>query len=373
MKLADFDYDMPPELIAQMPADRRDSSRLLVLDKKTGEISHRHFFDILEYITPKDMMVLNDSKVFPARLLGHKETTGGKIEILLNNQINEYDWQVVGKGLKVNARLRFDNSPLSAVAISKNDDSYVVRFNMSSEKFFSELEKIGHVPLPPYIKRKVKCQMSKVKSLDEDLIDRERYQTVYAKERGSVAAPTAGLHFTEELLDRVKRKGVGVEFLTLHVGLGTFAPVKTEKITDHKMHKEYYTISQDVINKIIETKKHGGRIIAVGTTTCRVLETIFQNTEYRIHNTAKIESNNDPESCNLKAESCISGWTDIFIYPPYQFQCVDALITNFHLTKSTLLMLVSAMAGSKNIKGAYTEAIKEHYRFFSYGDAMLII
>lgn len=383
MKIDDFDYDLPPELIAQYPAERRDRSRLLVMDKNNGKINHHTFYDIVSFLKKGDLLILNDSRVFPARLHGTKERSGGRVEILLNHQISDYSWEVVGKGLIVDTRIRFGNSPLEAVVLQKKEQVYTVQFNFSDEKLFVELEKIGEVPLPPYIKR-----------TEEQ--DKKRYQTVYAKKRGSVAAPTAGLHFTDQLLKKIKEKGIDIEYLTLHVGLGTFAPVKCENVEEHKMHREHYTISYDVLSKIAQTKTRGGRIIAVGTTSCRVLETVYSQNKLSIINdqfsinppsSAKVidsiqtlsyirrapEGKQITNSNFQKTTTRISGWTNIFIYPPYKFKCVDGLITNFHLPKSSLLMLVSAFAGKQNIKHAYDRAIAEKYHFFSYGDAMLII
>jgi len=412
MNLLEYDYLLPAELIAQQPVERREMSRLLVLDRKKAEILHRKFSDIIDFLQKGDLLIMNNSRVFPARLLGQKQMTGGKVEILLITQKSGYTWEVIGKGLKTDAKIKFEESALSATVLGKKQDIYLVQFNLSGERFFSEIERIGLMPLPPYIKRNLKSQKSNLKNMEEDSIDKERYQTVYAKERGSVAAPTAGLHFTEESLRNITKSGVDTGYLTLHVGLGTFAPVKTAQIEDHKMHKEFYTISYELIQKIIETKKRGGRVVAVGTTTCRVLETVFRGARHsqlptdkagtisaekaqtgQNHLTSLAELrgvDNSNVKNNLKLSDLknsvtsaiggqckksvdIEGWTDIFIYPPYKFNCVDALITNFHLPKSTLLMLVSALAGSENIKKSYVEAIKEHYRFFSYGDAMLIV
>lgn len=348
MKLEDFHYDLPQELIAQQPAQRRDRSRLLVLNKSDGTISHKHFSDIMDFFNEGDLLVRNNSKVFPARLFGHKDLTGGKVEILLNKQLTDNNWEAIGKGLKVGARISFSESALTAVVVHKTEQVYELFFNMGGDKLFLELEKIGSVPLPPYIKRGA----SELNGTD----DRERYQTVYAKTPGSVAAPTAGLHFTEELLLALKNKGVQIAEVTLHVGLGTFAPVKSEIIEEHKMHKESYSISKQTLEQIRSCKERGGRVVAVGTTTTRVLESVF--------------GSNDGSKV---FEQDISGNTDIFIYPPYRFKCIDGLITNFHLPQSTLLMLVSAFAGRDNVCHAYDEAIKHGYRFFSYGDAMLIM
>lgn len=345
MKLSDFDYYLPPELIAQHPVEPRDHSRLLVMDKKTGKADQKKFYEISNYLKPGDLLILNDSKVIPARLIGKKELTGGKAEILLLSEIEPGLWQCLGKKVKDNARIIFDSSKLIAAINEQDGEIYKVRFNMSGPIFLAEIEKIGLVPIPPYIRAGI-----------NDSKDKTDYQTVYARSAGSVAAPTAGLHFTTELLEKIRKNGVGIEYLTLHVGLGTFAKVKSDKITDHKMHSEFFEIPLDLIEKIKSVKKSDGRIIAVGTTTARVLETIF----------------GDTKDYGLKTSNCISGWADIFIYPGYKFKCIDSLITNFHLPKSTLLMLVSAFAGKKSVDRAYKIAIENKYRFYSYGDAMFI-
>lgn len=337
MKLSEFDYNLPERLIAQKPVEPRDHSRLLVLDKTTGKIGHHTFYDIVKHLKKGDVLVVNNSKVFPARLFGKRKDTDGEVEILLNKKVKDSTWEVIGKNLKIGTEIIFERSKLEGKIIEKNNKISRVRFNMDDEEFFSEIEKIGHTPLPPYIKK------------DDTKKDKVDYQTIYAKPVGSVAAPTAGLHFTEELLNKIKARGVEIIEVTLHVGLGTFAPVEEEDIEKHKIHTEYYTVIPSQIQKVIKAKKDGHRIIAVGTTSTRVLETIFSN---------------------LKQ---YSGWTDIFIYPGYKFKCIDGLITNFHLPKSTLLMLVSAFAGKHYIDKAYKEAINKEYRFFSYGDAMLII
>lgn len=361
MLVSEFDYSLPEELIAQHPAKRREMSRLLVLNAKNADIGHYNFYELCDLLKAGDLLVLNNTKVFPARLFGYKEFSGGKVELLLNRQMSEYDWQAIGKGLKIDARIKFNQSSLEAVVLDKKQEAYIIRFNLSHRMLFEELEKIGHIPLPPYIKRDSKDQKSKIKISEGNLIDKERYQTVYAKERGSVAAPTAGLHFTQDLLGKLHQKGVQITYITLHVGLGTFAAVKTEQIEDHHMHKEFFSISRQTLNEINQVKGQGGRIIAVGTTSCRVLESVFNP------NMKKSLSGIE------ETEDGISGSTEIFIYPPYKFQAIDGLITNFHLPKSTLLMLVSALAGQDAVKKAYQEAINKEYRFFSYGDAMLII
>jgi len=343
MKLNDFNYELPEELIAQHPVEKRDHSRLFILNRFTGEFTHQHFFDIIDYLNPGDVLVVNDSKVFPARLLGQKNDTKGKVEILLNKEIYPGVWETLGKNIKMGNIIEFEGSLLQAEVMKKYDEVCEVKFNLKGDDFFSEVEKIGHTPLPPYIKRSDKSK------------DRREYQTVYANKVGSAAAPTAGLHFTKDLLGEIKSKGITIARVTLNVGLGTFAPVKVENIEDHKIHSEYYSVSKEDMEKIILAKKENRRVIAVGTTSTRVLETIF----------------NGSKNCQLSTINR-SGWTSIFIYPGYKFKCIDGLITNFHLPKSTLLMLVSAFAGKQNIDIAYKEAIQEKYRFFSYGDAMLI-
>lgn len=340
MKTSDFDYDLPEELIAQTPPLKRDSSRLLVLDKETGEIEHENFSNIINYLNKGDVLVLNDTKVIPARIIGVKEETGAVIELLLLKDLGE-SWECLSKPakrLKVGTIITFGNGELKAEVIEKLTDG-LIRVKLIYEGILMEiLEKLGTMPLPPYI--------------HEKLSDQGRYQTVYAKNIGSAAAPTAGLHFTKELLKKIEAKGVIITYVTLHVGLGTFRPVEEENILEHKMHSEYYIMSKetaDILNKAKEEKK---RIIAVGTTSTRTLETIATN-----NNGKFIET---------------SGNTNIFIYPGYEFKAIDALITNFHLPKSTLLMLVSALAGKDNIFKAYKEAIDKKYRFFSFGDAMFI-
>ncbi|AUM96846.1 TPA: tRNA preQ1(34) S-adenosylmethionine ribosyltransferase-isomerase QueA [Clostridium botulinum] len=340
MKVKDFDFYLPEELIAQHPMEKRDEARLLVLDKKTGEIEDKIFKDILDYLTPNDCLVLNNTRVLPARLIGSKEETGGKMEFLLLKRKEKDVWETLvkpGKRAKIGARFIFGNGELKAEVIGMGEEgSRIVKFYY--EGIFEEiLDQLGQMPLPPYIKEK--------------LDDKEMYQTVYSKEEGSAAAPTAGLHFTEELLEKIKEKGVNLAFLTLHVGLGTFRPVKVEDIQEHIMHSEYYKMDKETAKIINTTREKGGRVIAVGTTSCRTLETI-----------GDIEG-------KVKEQS---GWTDIFIYPGYKYKVVDALITNFHLPQSTLLMLVSALAGRGNIMNAYNMAVEKEYRFFSFGDAMFI-
>ncbi|ABS33152.1 tRNA preQ1(34) S-adenosylmethionine ribosyltransferase-isomerase QueA [Clostridium botulinum] len=340
MKVKDFDFYLPEELIAQHPIEKRDEARLLVLDKETGEIEHKIFKDILDYLTPNDCLVLNNTRVLPARLIGAKEETGGKMEFLLLKRKEKDVWETLvkpGKRAQIGARFIFGNGELKAEVIGMGEEgSRIVKFYY--EGIFEEiLDQLGQMPLPPYIKEK--------------LDDKEMYQTVYSKEEGSAAAPTAGLHFTEELLKKIEEKGVKLAFLTLHVGLGTFRPVKVEDIQEHVMHSEYYKMDKKTAEIINDTKENGGRVIAVGTTSCRTLETI-----------GAIEGKVGEQS----------GWTDIFIYPGYKYKVVDALITNFHLPQSTLLMLVSALAGRDNIMNAYNVAVEKEYRFFSFGDAMFI-
>lgn len=340
MELTEFDYNLNEELIAQTPLKKRDASRLMVLDKKTGEIEHKHFPDILDYLEKGDTLVLNNTKVLPARLIGTKEETNAVIEVLLLHNIEKDNWECLVKParrIKVGTVVSFGNGELKAKCLEEKDEGIRI-FTFIYEGIFLEvLEALGTMPLPPYIHEKLK--------------DQSRYQTVYAKEVGSAAAPTAGLHFTKELLEEVEKKGVNIAYVTLHVGLGTFRPVNVSKIEDHKMHSEYYHITKEVADLLNETKKKNKKIIAVGTTSTRTLETIM----------AKY---NEFREC--------SGNTDIFIYPPYEFKAIDALITNFHLPKSTLLMLVSAFSSKEFILNAYNEATKNKYRFFSFGDAMLI-
>ena len=340
MKVEDFDYNLPEELIAQKPLEKRDSSKLLVLDKNTGKIEHKHFYDVLDYLEEGDTLVLNDTKVLPARLIGTKEETNAVIEILLLKNIKEDDWECLVKParrIKVGTIVSFGNGKLKAKCI-KEDNEGIRHFTLIYDGILLEiLEDLGSMPLPPYI--------------HEKLNDQSRYQTVYAKEVGSAAAPTAGLHFTNELLDKIVENGINIAYVTLHVGLGTFRPVSVEKIEDHEMHSEYYHMTRDVAELLNKTKVNGHKIIAVGTTSTRTIETIMAKYGEFIE---------------------CSGWTNIFIYPGYEFKGIDRLITNFHLPKSTLVMLVSALAGKENIMRAYYEAIDNEYRFFSFGDAMLI-
>ena len=339
MKTSDFWYDLPEELIAQTPLEQRDTSRLMVLDKNSGKITHRHFYDILEYLRPGDCLVMNDSRVLPARLLGHRPT-GGAAELLLLRDLGDKKWECLakpGRKLQLGQEVIFGNGELTATVIEiQEDGNRVVEFHYEGI-FLEVLERLGKMPLPPYIKA--------------ELQDQERYQTVYSREVGSAAAPTAGLHFTNELLDKVRGKGIKTAFVTLHVGLGTFRPVKADDISEHHMHSELCMLSEETAAVLNETKRNGGRVVCVGTTSCRTLESLV----------------NEDGSFEAK-----SRWTDIFIFPGYQFRALDALITNFHLPESTLVMLVSALAGRENVLNAYGEAVKEKYRFFSFGDAMFI-
>ena len=339
MRKSDFYFDLPEELIAQTPLERRDSSRLLHLDKTTGELEHRHFYDLLDYLREGDCMVFNDSRVLPARLIGARPT-GGSVELVLLRDLGEGRWECLsrpGRKTKPGTEILFGNGELKATVESVAEGgNRIVRFDYEGI-FLEVLERLGKMPLPPYIK--------------EELQDSERYQTVYSREIGSAAAPTAGLHFTKELMEKIAAKGVKLCYVTLHVGLGTFRPVKAEEIEDHEMHSEFCIIPEETARIVSETKKKGGRVIAVGTTSCRTLESFAR------------------EDGSLPATS---GWTNIFIYPGYTFKCVDALVTNFHLPESTLIMLVSALAGREHVLHAYEEAVKERYRFFSFGDAMFI-
>ena len=340
MKTHDFYYALPPELIAQTPLQKRDSSRLLVMDRKTGALEHRHFHDLIEYLNPGDCLVLNNSRVLPARLLGHRVPSGGAVELLLLKEVGDDTWECLtkpGRKTPVGTELSFGEGTLSATVVDALENGNK-RVKFRYEGIFLEvLEQLGKMPLPPYIK--------------EELQDQERYQTVYSKVNGSAAAPTAGLHFTPELLEAIAAKGVSLAYVTLHVGLGTFRPVKAEEITDHEMHAEYCEISAETAALLNETRSKGGRIVCVGTTSCRTLES-FADENGRFTETA--------------------GWTSIFIYPGYRFRAMDALITNFHLPESTLIMLVSAFAGYDHVMAAYHVAVEERYRFFSFGDAMFI-
>ena len=339
MKTHDFWYDLPQELIAQTPLQQRDQSRLMLLDKQSGAISHRHFFELPDLLREGDCLIMNDSRVLPARLLGSR-LSGGSVELVLLRDLGDGRWECLsrpGRKTKPGTQLQFGDGELKAtVEAVAEGGNRIVKFHYDGI-FLEVLERLGKMPLPPYIK--------------EELQDAERYQTVYSRELGSAAAPTAGLHFTEELLDKIRARGIRTGFVTLHVGLGTFRPVKEEEIEDHDMHSEFCMIPEETAQLINETKARGGRVIAVGTTSCRTLESFAA------------------EDGSMKASS---GWTNIFIYPGYRFKCIDALITNFHLPESTLIMLVSALAGRENVLNAYRTAVAERYRFFSFGDAMLI-
>ena len=340
MKTSDFYYNLPEELIAQTPVEPRNSSRLMVLPRNGGEIKHKHFYDLPEFLKPGDCLVLNNTRVLPARLYGTREDTGAVVEFVLLRQHGNKLWECLagpGKKAKTGYKFRFSDKLTAIVTEVLEDGNRMIEFACEGD-FFAVLDEVGQMPLPPYIKEKLK--------------DKERYQTVYSKDAGSAAAPTAGLHFTKEMLESIKAMGVNIAYVTLHVGLGTFRPVKVEDVTQHKMHTEHYYIPEEAAKTINETRKNGGRVICVGTTSCRTVE-----------------------SCAKKygeIKEC-SGDTDIFIYPGFEFKCMDGLITNFHLPESTLIMLVSAFAGYDNVMNAYNTAVKERYRFFSFGDAMLIL
>lgn len=340
MKLSEFDFELPEELIAQHPVEKRDTSRLMVVNRENGNIEHRHFYDILDYLKPGDVLVRNNTKVIPARLFGIKEETNGHVEVLLLKELKKDTWECLcgnARIVKMNTVITFGEGLLKAKCIEIKDEGIRVFEMMYDGIFYEILDQLGTMPLPPYIKEKLE--------------DKNRYQTVYAKIEGSAAAPTAGLHFTEEINQKIKDKGIEILDVCLHVGLGTFRPVNVENINDHKMHSEFYIMSKETAEVLKQTRKNNKKIISVGTTSTRTLETIM----------------------NLYGEfkEC-SGWTDIFIYPGYKFKAIDNLITNFHLPKSTLVMLVSALAGRENIMNAYKEAIKREYRFFSFGDSMFI-
>lgn len=339
MKTHDFYYELPEELIAQTPLQKRDSSRLMVMNRESGEVVHKHFYDIIDYLNPGDCLVMNDSRVLPARLLGHRPT-GGAVEVLLLRDLGNKCWECLckpGRKMQAGSQVIFGDGELTATVREVQDTgNRVIEFHYEGI-FLEILERLGKMPLPPYIKA--------------ELEDQERYQTVYSKEVGSAAAPTAGLHFTNDLLEKIRAKGIKTAFVTLHVGLGTFRPVKADEILDHHMHSEFCMISRETANMLNETRKNGGRIICVGTTSCRTLESLV----------------NEDGSFAEK-----SRWTDIFIYPGYRFKAMDALITNFHLPESTLVMLVSAFAGREHVLNAYAVAVQERYRFFSFGDAMMI-
>ena len=339
MKTDDFDFYLPEKLIAQTPLEKRDSSRLLVLDKETGNITHESFSNIVDYLNEGDILVLNDTKVMPARILGTKEDTGAVIELLMLKEIEKDTWEVLSKPakrIKIGTIVKFSDK-LKAECVGVGEEGIRIFKFIYDGIFYEILDELGEMPLPPYIHEKLK--------------DKDRYQTVYAKNIGSAAAPTAGLHFTKELMEKIKEKGIKIEYITLHVGLGTFRPVSVDDVTNHKMHSEFYQMSNETAKVLNDAKKNKNRIISVGTTSTRTLETIM----------------------NLYGEfkEC-RGWTDIFIYPGYEFKAITSLITNFHLPKSTLIMLVSALAGKENIMNAYNEAVKNEYRFFSFGDSMFI-
>ena len=339
MKTSDFNYQLPEELIAQTPLERRDGSRLMVLNRETGEIQHKHFYDVIDYLNPGDCLVMNDSRVLPARLMGHRPT-GGVVEVLLLRDLGNKCWECLckpGRKMQVGNEVIFGDGELTAVVREvREDGNRVVEFHYEGI-FLEVLERLGKMPLPAYIK--------------EELQDQERYQTVYSRELGSAAAPTAGLHFTQELLEKIRAKGVKTAFVTLHVGLGTFRPVKAEEVLEHHMHSELCMMNEQTARILNETKASGGRIVCVGTTSCRTLESWAA------------------EDGHMEAKA---GWTNIYIYPGYRFKAMDALITNFHLPESTLLMLVSALYDREHILEAYKVAVEEKYRFFSFGDAMLI-
>lgn len=339
-KTSDYFYELPKELIAQTPLERRDSSRLLVLDKKSGDIEHKHFFDIIDYLNEGDCLILNNSRVLPARIYGTKKETGARVEFLLLTQRSQKVWECLagpGKKARENTEFIFGGGIMSCKVLEVLENGNRLVEFYCEDSFFATLDKLGEMPLPPYITAKLE--------------DKERYQTVYSKELGSAAAPTAGLHFTEELLQKIRDKGIKIGYVTLHVGLGTFRPVKVDDVTKHKMHSEHYEVPEETAALIKETKQNGGRVISVGTTSCRTLESVAK--EY-----------GEVKACD--------GWTEIFIYPPYEFKVLDGLITNFHLPESTLIMLVSAFAGYDSIMNAYQTAVEEKYRFFSFGDAMFI-
>lgn len=342
MKKQDFYYDLPKERIAQTPIEPRDHSKMMVLHRDTHEIDHKHFYDILEYLRSGDCLILNDTRVLPARLYGEKEETGAHVEFLLLNQKENDVWEVItgpGRRAKVGTRFTFGNGILHAEILEVLENgNRIARFDFEGESIFPVLEKIGEMPLPHYI--------------TEKLEDSERYQTVYSRELGSAAAPTAGLHFTPDMLQRIREKDVEIGFVTLHVGIGTFRPVKADNIEEHQMHSEHYHLPEETAQLIQETKANGGRVIAVGTTSCRTLESV----------------------ATFQEKICAAdGWTNIFIYPGYQFKCIDGLLTNFHLPESTLIMLVSAFYDREEVLKAYNIAVSEEYRFFSFGDCMLLL
>ncbi len=340
MKTSDFYYDLPEELIAQTPVEPRDSSRMMVYNRKTKEVLHKHFYDVIDFLNEGDALIVNDSRVLPARIYGTKIPTGANVEFLLLKQVKDKVWETLvkpGKKARTGDSFTFGDGIMTGKVIDVLEDgNRIVEFKCDSN-FYETLDKIGQMPLPPYIHEKLK--------------DKERYQTVYSHELGSAAAPTAGLHFTDKLLEKIKAKGIKIGYVTLHVGLGTFRPVKVDDVTTHKMHSEHYEVPEETAKLIEETKKNGKRVIAVGTTSCRTLESVAKE--------------------HGKVVPC-EGWTDIFIYPGFEFKVLDGLITNFHLPESTLIMLVSAFAGYDEVMSIYKEAVKEKYRFFSFGDSMFI-
>ncbi len=341
MKKSDFYYDLPKELIAQTPVEPRDHSRMMVLTRKTNTIEHKHFYDFIDYLNPGDCLILNNTRVLPARMYGVKKDTGAIVEFLLLNNLGNDRWETItgpGKKAKVDAEFSFGDGILNCKIEEVLDNgNRVAKFSYDASNIYEVLDKVGEMPLPHYI--------------TEKLEDKERYQTVYSKELGSAAAPTAGLHFTDEIMAKIQEKGIKIGYVTLHVGIGTFRPVKAENIEDHEMHSEHYQIPKETADLINETKKNGGRVVAVGTTCCRTLESVMQSQ-------GEMKEFDD--------------WTSIFIYPGYKFKCIDALLTNFHLPESTLIMLVSALYNRENILDAYNTAVKEKYRFFSFGDCMFI-
>ena len=341
MKKSDFYYDLPKELIAQTPVEPRDHSRMMVLSRKNNTIEHKHFYDFIDYLNPGDCLILNNTRVLPARMYGVKKETGAIVEFLLLNNLGNDRWETItgpGKKAKVDAEFSFGDGILTCKIEEVLDNgNRVAKFSYDASNIYEVLDKVGEMPLPHYI--------------TEKLEDKERYQTVYSKELGSAAAPTAGLHFTDEIMAEIQEKGIKIGYVTLHVGIGTFRPVKAENIEDHEMHSEHYQIPKETADLINETKKNGGRVVAVGTTCCRTLESVMNSQ-------GEMKEFDD--------------WTSIFIYPGYQFKCIDALLTNFHLPESTLIMLVSALYNRENILEAYNTAVKEKYRFFSFGDCMFI-
>lgn len=341
MKTVDFYYDLPKELIAQTPLEPRDSSKMMVLSKKDGSILHKHFYDVVDMLNEGDCLILNDSRVLPARIFGNKEETGASVEFLMLRQIENNTWETLakpGKKAKIGTKFTFGDGIMTGTVRDVTEEGNRIVDFECEENIYTALDKIGQMPLPPYI--------------TEKLNDKERYQTVYSNELGSAAAPTAGLHFTKELLQKIKDKGVNIGYVTLHVGLGTFRPVKVDNITEHKMHSEHYEVPEETAQLIKKTKENGKRVIAVGTTSCRTLESVAQK-------------HGEIVPCH--------GFTDIFIYPGFEFKVLDGLITNFHLPESTLIMLVSAFTGYENTMNAYKTAVDEKYRFFSFGDSMMII